>query len=435
MQIKKETKALIWFTKNLRVNDSILLSKASREYDRVIGVYCFDPREFKEDIYGFKKTEKFRAKFLIESVKNLHRNLKEINISLLVYYEHPEFVIPEICNTNGIDALFYQNEWTQEELRVIKKVTNSLESTSCFGYYDQFLYHPNDVFEVIPNIPDVFSNFRKAIEQKLKIRPVHFPHKKSTSNLLKKSVKIPDMNNLGYNDFETHHRSAFPFKGGESQALERLKIYFFDTKKISIYKKTRNGLVGVNYSSKFSPWLANGCISAKTIYWELKLFEKENTKNDSTYWLIFELMWRDFFKYISKKYGNAIFKLEGIFNKSYPYNTDWKLLSKWVNGETKEPFINANMIELNKTGWMSNRGRQNVASYFTKELNLDWRIGAAYFESMLVDYDVHSNYGNWMYLAGVGNDPRERVFNVKLQAKRYDSEHTFRNLWLQNSLF
>ena len=93
------------------------------------------------------------------------------------------------------------------------------------------------------------------------------------------------------------------------------------------------------------------------------------------------------------------------------------------------------MIELRETGWMSNRGRQNVASYWAKELKQDWRIGAAYFESMLIDYDVHSNWGNWMYNAGVGNDPRDRVFNIKSQTERYDGQGKFRKLWLQETLF
>ena len=84
---------------------------------------------------------------------------------------------------------------------------------------------------------------------------------------------------------------------------------------------------------------------------------------------------------------------------------------------------------------MSNRGRQNVASYLAKTLQMDWRWGAAYFEAMLIDYDVHSNYGNWMYNAGVGNDPRDRVFNLRLQADRYDGNGTFQSMWLQKQLF
>ena len=217
--------------------------------------------------------------------------------------------------------------------------------------------------------------------------------------------------------------------------MKRLNYYLFESKKVGFYKKTRNGLVGKDYSTKFSPWLANGSLSAKTIYYQVKKYEQEFGKNQSTYWVIFELIWRDYFKYISLKYGNDIFKIGGILHRDYQWKSDEETIKKWINGETKDDFVNANMIELKETGWMSNRGRQNVASYFAKELLLDWRIGAAYFESLLLDYDVHSNYGNWMYVAGVGNDPRDRKFNTQLQAERYDSNHKFRNLWLEKTLF
>ena len=116
-------------------------------------------------------------------------------------------------------------------------------------------------------------------------------------------------------------------------------------------------------------------------------------------------------------------------------NQNTKAFNQWINGTTPEHFVNANMIELQKTGWMSNRGRQNVASYWAKEWEQDWRIGAAYFESMLIDYDMHSNYGNWMYNAGVGNDPRDRKFNIKRQAEMYDSDGKFQKMWLIPELF
>lgn len=105
-------------------------------------------------------------------------------------------------------------------------------------------------------------------------------------------------------------------------------------------------------------------------------------------------------------------------------------MHKWIEGETGDDFVDANMIELKTTGFMSNRGRQNVASYLVHKLNLDWRVGAAWFESMLIDYDVTSNYGNWIYAAGVGNDPRDRVFNTKKQAGMYDKSGAYRKLWL-----
>ena len=167
------------------------------------------------------------------------------------------------------------------------------------------------------------------------------------------------------------------------------------------------------------------------IYWEIKNYEKKIKKNQSTYWLIFELIWRDYFKYISLKHGNKIFMVEGILEKKYNWKTDRTLFLEWAEGKTAESFVNANMLELKKTGWMSNRGRQNVASFFAKDMKMDWRIGAAYFESLLIDYDVHSNYGNWMYVSGVGNDPRDRKFDVNWQSKRYDPNNLFQDLWLK----
>jgi deoxyribodipyrimidine photo-lyase len=214
-----------------------------------------------------------------------------------------------------------------------------------------------------------------------------------------------------------------------------MEHYFWETEKLSFYKQTRNGLFGLDYSSKFSAWLANGSLSARQIYWEIKEYEAQIQKNQSTYWLIFELIWRDYFKFISLKHQDRIFQLGGILQKDYHWKNNPKTIQTWIDGETREPFVNANMIELQKTGWMSNRGRQNVASYFAKDLLLDWRIGAAYFESQLMDYDVHSNYGNWMYVAGVGNDPRDRKFNVRMQAERYDEGGKFQRLWNQQTLF
>ena len=256
-----------------------------------------------------------------------------------------------------------------------------------------------------------------------------------SKNLLSQKFKVPNLAEMGLDSIEKHPNSAFPFKGGSVAAYLRIQHYFWDTKKLSFYKQTRNGLIGIDYSSKLSAWLANGAISAREIYWKTKKYEKEVGKNQSTYWLIFELIWRDYFKYISLKHGTKIFKLGGIIEKKYEWKKSYKLFESWCQGNTLEPFVNANMIELNKTGWMSNRGRQNVASFLSKNLLLDWRMGAAYFESLLIDYDVHSNYGNWMYVSGVGNDPRDRKFNVRSQAERYDSSGKYQRIWNQNTLF
>ncbi len=429
--------SLVWFKNDLRVQDQHSLSKAVASGNRVIALYCFDPLFFEEDIFGFKKTEKYRAQFLIETLSELKNSLLDLNIDLLLYIDNTSDNIIKIIKEYNVTDIFIQKEWTQEEKDIITSVRKKTSTITWHETYDQFLFHPDDIpYEEFAKIPNVFTVFRKECEKKATVGPILAPLQPlPVANRIENNTKVPTLQKLGLDTFTVDVRTAFPFKGGELQAKKRIQHYFWGTQKLAFYKKTRNGLVGIDYSSKLSPWLANGSISARQIYWEVKQFEKEIKKNQDTYWLIFELIWRDYFKYVSLKYGNAIFKIGGILHKAYDWNTNNIALQEWIEGRTPYDFVNANMIELQETGWMSNRGRQNVASYWAKELKQDWRIGAAYFESMLIDYDVHSNWGNWMYNAGVGNDPRDRTFNIKSQTERYDAQGKFRKLWLQNQLF
>ena len=343
-------------------------------------------------------------------------------------------ILSELTSEKNIKNIYLQEEWTKEESDELLNLKNILNDVVIHSNYDQFLFHPEDIDSQY--ISDVFTNFRKYCEKKVDVRSISLMSKKfGSENLINEDFKVPSLKMLGFDDFELDKRSAFIFKGGSDSAKERLDHYLWKTRKVNFYKQTRNGLIGLDYSSKFSAWLSNGSISPREIYWEIKQYEKDILKNQSTYWLVFELIWRDFFKYISLKYGNKIFMLGGILEKDYEWSTDFQIFNEWIEGRTVEPFVNANMIELNSTGWMSNRGRQNVASFLAKELKIDWRWGAAYFESKLIDYDVHSNYGNWMYVSGVGNDPRDRKFNIKFQAERYDSMNKYQNMWLQKRLF
>lgn len=430
------TNGLVWFRNDLRVIDNHSLYNACNENEAVIAIYCLDPRHFDTTPYGFKKTEKYRAQFLLESLNELQDNLRQLNITLFVLHDRPENCLPKIVANHGITSIYLQSEWTPEETTVENEVRKMTPTVTWKTSYDQFLFHPEDVpFENWDKIPEVFTEFRKLLEKKIRVRPTVTISAKPITNLTDETTLIPTLADLGFESIQQHHNTAFPFKGGENEAKNRIKEYFWDTKKLAVYKKTRNGLIGKDYSSKLSAWLANGSISPRTIYWEVLQFEKKITKNEDTYWMIFELIWRDYFKYISLKHGNKIFQLNGILQKKYSWNQNKKAFQQWINGSTPEHFVNANMIELQKTGWMSNRGRQNVASYWAKEWEQDWRMGASYFESMLIDYDVHSNYGNWMYNAGVGNDPRDRKFNIKRQAELYDGDGKFQKMWLIPELF
>ena len=429
-----QTNSLVWFRNDLRVDDHNGLKLALNNSNKVVGFYCFNPKVFSENKLGFKKTDVFRTKFLIETVDNLKENLKKNNISLIIKIGDPVEELSNVITQHNIYNIYLQKEWTKEEYDEEALLKSKLTNVLFHSTYDQFLYHPDDVDNQF--ISDIFTNFRKYCEKKIDVRNLTLnSYKLNSENLLNENYEVPSLNQLGFDDFILDNRSAFNFSGGSESAKKRLNQYLWKSRKINYYKKTRNGLIGLDYSSKFSPWLANGSISPREIYWEIKEYEKDILKNQSTYRLVFELIWRDYFKYISLKYGSKIFKIGGILEKDYEWINDFRIFKDWTEGRTVEPFVNANMIELNSTGWMSNRGRQNVASFLAKGLKIDWRWGARYFESKLIDYDVHSNYGNWMYVSGVGNDPRDRKFSIKFQAERYDPLNKFQNMWLQKRLF
>ena len=177
-------------------------------------------------------------------------------------------------------------------------------------------------------------------------------------------------------------------------------------------------------------------MSPRWIWHETLRYEDEIKSNSSTYWVRFELLWREYFQWVAYAYGAALFKPYGLtaeLQRQAPKlgRASIKHFQRWARGETGNDFVDANMKELNQTGFMSNRGRQNVASYLVHDLGVDWRMGAGYFEAKLIDYDPASNWGNWAYIAGVGNDPRpQRKFNTRGQAERYDAKAKYRNLWL-----
>lgn len=427
---------IFWFRNDLRLHDNEALLKATKA-GKVIPVYVFDERQFKETPFGFKRTEAFRAKFLLESVEDLRNNLRKIGSDLIIRVGKPEEILTKMADEWQAAAVYASKEVTQEETTVEAKLSKRIKplNIEIELIWIATLYHARDLPFQINYIPDVFTDFRKKVELSAKIRttfdaPTQLPALEDGINL----GEMPTLKELGFEEELKHDkRAVLNFEGGESHALNRLNGYIWQKDLLRNYKETRNQLIGGDYSSKFSAWLSLGCISPRKIYEEVKKYEREVISNESTYWLIFELIWRDYFHFVALKYGTRIFKISGLKNDLL---SDWKRdkpnFEKWMNGETGVPFVDANMKELQLTGFMSNRGRQNVASYLTKDLGIDWTWGASYFESQLIDYDVCSNWGNWNYIAGVGNDPREdRHFDIETQVEKYDKNGDYVKLWLE----
>lgn len=423
--------AIVWFRNDLRVLDNEALFRACSRYERIVPVFCLDPDVLDARQYGFPKIGDRRLNFLMEGLRDLKSSLQELGGDLVFRMDDPADEIARMADELDAEAVYAHKEVTWEETTVEKQLQHNLpHKVELKFFWGNSLYHVNDLPFEYGKTPHVFTRFRKKLEKYSHVRD---PFPKPESVRLPKGIehgKIPGIEDLREQPrVAIDERAVLRFTGGESEALKRLDHYFWRTEELSRYKFKRNGLIGADYSSKFSAWLAQGNISPRTIYQAVKQYESEVKQNVSTYWLIFELIWRDFFRFIFLKHRNRMFHLGGIQNKEMPDEVNSETLDRWITGNTGVPFVDANMRELWSTGYMSNRGRQNAASFWVHDLKQDWRAGAAWFESRLIDYDVCSNWGNWAYVSGVGNDPRDRKFNVISQSRKYDAKGDYVKLW------
>lgn len=436
-------RTLLWFRNDLRLTDQPLLAQAlsaasppATPQPGIIPLYCFDPRQFDTTPFGFAKTGSYRAQFLVESLADLRQSLRQRGSDLVLRRGKPEEIIPELVRQWQIDSLAYAAETTAEETHVEAQLRAALRSitpaVTIHAEWGATLFHPDDLPFELGDIPEVFTQFRKAVEQHSSVRPcLPAPDQLPPLPPSLDVGALPSLGDLGLDPWPGDRRAVLPFQGGETAGQQRLQDYVWTGDHLRHYKLTRNGMKGANYSSKVSPWLALGCLSPRDLYAQVQAYERQRIANDSTYWLIFELLWRDYFRFICAKHGNQVFRIEGLRGLALPWKQDEARFELWAEGMTGFPLVDANMRELKQTGFMSNRGRQNVASFLTKNLGIDWRRGAEWFESRLIDYDVCSNWGNWNYTAGVGNDARGfRFFNIQKQARDYDPQGDYVKHWL-----
>lgn len=392
---------VVWYRKDLRVDDHEALTRACEEQKTVRAVFV-------------RQTADGRGKqqmtFEEETLKSLKEHLAQLGIELTILQgetveQLTSFIQPE-------DVVYFHRMTGEYEVRQESEVQKRFTTRM---YETQTLHLREDIGS--DELKRVFTAFRKRVEHDGRFaEPIEAPGKiRYVEPSQTRAVNDP--------------RTAFPFMGGEAAGRNRLAAYL--EQPIFTYKETRNGF-DVDDSSKLSAWLANGSLSPRRVMAELQRTELEHGANESTYWLYFELLWRDFFHLTMRETGHRLFRSSGLKDGRLTWKTDQAAIDSWMAGETGEPFVDAFMREIKETGWMSNRGRQITASYLIHDLKQDWRIGARYFEQQLIDYDVASNYGNWAYIAGVGNATRTPRFNPEFQQQKYDPNKAFIRRWMSS---
>ena len=416
-------KGLLWLRNDLRLADNPALHQALVECGEVLFVYVFDERTWNPNRMG-----PFRAQFQHESLSTLREKITERGGKIEFVRGRGLDEIPKLMKRYGAQVCYAQKEDAHEEVSEERALAKKVDLVLTPG---KGLFEEEDLPFALDELPRVFSHFRRKVQKNLRVRDL-CPEPQDLACSWKGKSSLPKLTSLGFEETVLDERAVLVFRGGEEAGWNRINEWMWDRACLQRYKETRNGLVGADYSSKLSPWLANGCLSAVQVFWEIQRYEEERLANESTYWLFFELLWREFFRFVGRRFGNRLFIEGGIKGEeTYDSQRDSLKLKNWRLGQTQDDFVNANMVELVLTGWMSNRGRQNVASYLIHELGQSWLAGARFFERNLIDYDPCSNYGNWAYLGGVGNDPRpNRAFNLPKQAEIYDSDGSFRKLWL-----
>jgi len=444
---------MVLFHNDLRIHDNATLSKAAEQAKSgnlksgyLLPVYAVDLTEALNQeswgqAYHFDKLGHARQQFINESLIDLDRSLQSLGSQLLylrqVDTESSANTFNQLCQLieqQQVSDIFVSDSADYAQL----KVYNLLRAK-----YADIAWHSESINTLYPTmptkeLPQSFTQFRKKVEYAQDLLKAETdlvitetprslsPLPAALINESKYALQLPSVGKPN----PDNEKDQPEYRGGETAALNHLENYF-NSNAPSSYKITRNALDEWTHSTKFSAWLANGTLSVKVLLNRLRQYEREVVANGSTYWIWFELLWREYFYWYAIEHQEDLFLFKGIGDYRPSTRHDDQRLAQWQNGETKYPIINACMSQLNHTGYMSNRGRQLVASCFIHELGLDWRYGAAYFEQQLIDYDVGSNWGNWQYLAGVGADPRgSRQFNLKKQTQQHDPNGEFMDKWL-----
>ncbi|WP_414827470.1 DASH family cryptochrome [Alteromonas sp. H39] len=420
-----KTRGLFWFRLDLRLHDNPALSALSEQVDAMTCVYLY-PETFSSshvpDEVGDGRCQKL---FRDQSLLALRDALQAIGSDLLIVTRGENSEARQmawLCEQLKINVLGVTTHGGFYERKAVAQISASITNLKIVSEQSVTLFNEEDLPFEINDMPNVFTAFRKKVEKHADVSP---PADTVTAlppvlDARCQSLSLTTQGNNGN------------FIGGERAGLNHLKYYFGETRAASDYKNTRNDMDGWLPSTKFSPWLANGSLSPRTVYQRLRRYEQNVEQNESTYWIFFELLWREFFHWLQIKHGSDWFAYSGFQSSTPDTCFDQQTLKRWCDGNTGYDIVDACMRQLNQTGYMSNRGRQLVASCLVHELKHDWRCGAAYFEKQLIDYDVASNWGNWLYLAGVGSDPRgHRRFDLQKQADYYDKDGSFRATWLK----
>lgn len=402
-----------WFRRDLRLDDNSALYHALKSGLSVIPIFIFDTNildEVKQK--GDELTNDKRVTFIHEELKRLKKELNVLGSDLLVFYGNPVEVWKDIIQNYNIKKVFtnhdyepYANE-RDENLKLFFTKNNIEFST----YKDQVIFEKNEIIKDDGKPYLVYTPYSKKWKSALNDFYLKaYPNKKYFQHFFK-TDKLSDLISLEKMGFSDEKNVDFPAKNVDSEIIQH-------------YNETRD-FPSVLGTSRISVHLRFGTVSIRALARQSIKINGEKYLN--------ELIWRDFYMMILHHFPKVI---TTSFNEKYDaikWRNNEIEFKAWCEGKTGYPIVDAGMRELNATGFMHNRVRMVVASFLTKHLLIDWRLGEAYFAKKLLDYDLSANNGGWQWAAGTGVDaaPYFRVFNPKLQTEKFDKDLKYIRKWI-----
>ena len=400
----KESIALFWFRRDLRLEDNHGLFRALNSGKRVMPIFIFDPCILDE-----LPKDDHRVSFIWEQLKRMSAHWLEKGTGIQVYYGAVETVFEQISSTYSIGEIHTNRDYEPYARQRDEKIARWAEAKGIafHTHQDQVIFEPHQVVKSDGTPYLVYTPFSKAWLTKREQTTLEvYPSEENLHQGLALKEQMVDLAQMG-------------FKPSIIQAPHALT----EDQRIADYAQTRN-FPSLNATTKVGVHLRFGTISVRS------LVRKALVSEENTY--LKELIWREFMMMLLWHFPHTVQNsYKPVFDR-IAWRNNQEEFAAWCQGKTGYPLVDAGMRELNATGFMHNRVRMLVGSFLVKHLLIDWRWGEAYFAQKLFDFELSSNVGNWQWVAGSGIDaaPYFRIFNPEEQIKKFDQDHKYIRRWV-----
>ena len=402
---------ILWFRRDLRVEDNPLLSLDGE----VLPIFIFDTQ-----ILNALPEDDKRVSFIFDRVIKLKKLLKSKGLNLKIFWGDPVEIF-ELLEAEGFDEVVASGDYDSYARERDIRVSHILH----FRYmYDTYIFKPEEVLKDDSTPYLVFTPFYNKAKTQFSKAHMH-QYSFSDQTLFRTSYEGISKIDAGKEEViplgieSIGFRENLPKIIEVEEKLERLKH------NLSIYAKQRDYLEK-DVTSHLSIDLRFGTISIRSLLRFLNIQKKGGVDTEPFFR---QLMFRDFYAYLLFHFPNLAWE-----NHKYRFNgiEDEEKFSAFCQAKTGVPIVDAGVRELLKSGDMHNRVRMICASFFTKDLLLPWQWGERFFAKYLLDYDAASNILSWQWSAGTGIDPQPyfRIFNPYLQSKKFDKEAVYIKKWI-----